>query len=112
LSNIHKMKISQKGIDLIKSEEGLVLHPYLDIANVPTIGYGNTRYTNGVKVTMHDNPITQEEAEMLLKSVVNGVALEVDGLITDNVNQAQFDALVSFAYNVGTSGLKGSTLRK
>lgn len=106
------MTISQKGIDLIKSEEGLVLHPYRDQAGIPTIGYGNTRWLTGRKVSMEDPSIDQETAENLLRKVVEGVAVEVDALITDSVNQSQFDALVSFAYNVGTGGLKGSTLRK
>ena len=106
------MTVSQKGIDLIKSEEGLILHPYLDSAGIPTIGYGSTRWLTGKKVSMDDYPIDEETAENLLRNVVDGVAVEVDALITDKINQNQFDALVSFAYNVGTGALKGSTLRK
>ena len=106
------MTISQKGLDLIKSEEGLVLHPYRDIAGIPTIGYGNTRWLDGKKVSMDDFPIDQETADNLLRSVVNGIAQEVDGMITDKVNQNQFDALVSLAYNIGTPSLKTSTVRR
>jgi lysozyme len=106
------MTVSQKGIDLIKSQEGCVLHPYLDQAHIPTIGWGNTRYFNGVRVTMQDAPITQEIADALLLSTIKGVAHEVDGMITDAINQNQADALIDFAYNVGTPALQGSTLRK
>lgn len=106
------MTVSSKGLDLIKSEEGCVLHPYLDIAGIPTIGWGNTRYHNGDKVTMSDSPITQDQADLLLLKVVAGVAQEVDALIVDTINQNQMDSLVSFAYNVGTPSLKNSTLRK
>jgi len=106
------MTISEKGLALIKSQEGCVLHPYKDQAGIPTIGWGNTRYEYGQKVTMKDPPITQQRADELLHMIVVGVAEEVDGLITDQVNQNQFDALVDFAYNAGTGALKGSTLRK
>lgn len=106
------MTVSQAGIDFIKGEEGLVLPPYLDTAGVPTIGYGNTRYLDGRRVTMQDAPITQEEAELLLKKTVNATAIEVDAIITDAVNQNNFDALVSLAYNIGTPSLKTSTVRR
>lgn len=106
------MTISDKGIALIKSQEGCILHPYLDQAGIPTIGWGNTRYEYGQKVTMKDPSITQERADELLHMIVAGVAEEVDGLITDKVNQNQFDALVDFAYNVGSGALKGSSLRQ
>src|SRR6185295_18419367 len=96
------MTVSEKGLALIKSEEGCVLHPYKDVAGIPTIGYGNTRWLTGKKVSMDDYPIDEETAENLLRKVVGDVAIEVDGMITDSVNQNQFDALVSFAYNVGT----------
>lgn len=46
------MKISYRGLDLIKSFEGFRSKPYRDIAGVPTIGYGNTYYENGVKVSL------------------------------------------------------------
>lgn len=106
------MTVSQKGIDLIKSEEGLVLHPYLDIAGIPTIGYGSTRWLTGVKVAMDDFPVDEESAENLLRGTVNAVAIEVDALITDKVNQNQFDALCSLAFNIGTPSLKTSTVRR
>jgi len=56
-------KISQGGIDLIKKFEGLKLKPYLCSAGVPTIGYGNTFYETGKKVTLNDPAITEKRAE-------------------------------------------------
>lgn len=106
------MTVSQKGIDLIKSQEGCVLHPYFDQAHIATIGWGNTRYENGEKVEITDAPISQQKADYLLLLTAENVAKEVDSLIVDTVNQNQFDALVDFAYNVGVPALSGSTLRK
>ena len=106
------MTVSEKGISLIKSQEGCVLHPYWDSAHIATIGWGNTRYLNGNKVSITDPPISQETADTLLLKIVQGVAKEVDGMVTDSVNQNQFDSLVDFAYNVGTTALLNSTLRK
>lgn len=106
------MTISNKGLSLIRAEEGCVLHPYLDKAGIPTIGWGNTRYLNGKRVTMQDPDISQNAADALLKQTVDGVAKEVDDMIIDSISQNQFDALVDFAYNIGTPSLKGSTLRK
>lgn len=106
------MTISEKGLNLIKTQEGLVLHPYLDQVGVPTIGYGTTRYPIGKKVTMGDPAITQGQAEIYLKTDVMDTEEAVSSYVTSQINQNQFDALVSFAYNVGTGGLHGSTLLK
>jgi len=59
--------ISQSGIDLIKQFEGLKLIPYLDVAGVPTIGYGSTYCICGEKITLKSRPITQEIAEFMLR---------------------------------------------
>lgn len=100
------MKISQKGIDLIKRFEGCRLEAYKCPAGVWTIGYG---HTNGVKEGMK---ITQQEAEKLLKQdlvVYENIVLES---VTTALNQPIFDALVSFTYNLGGGNLKSSTLLK
>lgn len=100
------MKISQKGIDLIKRFEGCKLEAYKCSAGVWTIGYG---HTNGVKEGMK---ITQQEAEKLLKQdlvVYENIVLES---VTTALNQPIFDALVSFTYNLGGGNLKSSTLLK
>ena len=107
------MTVSDKGIELIKKFEGLSLKPYLCPARIPTIGYGNTFYEDGNKVTMSDKLITAERATAMLKVVVSQFAVGVAKLITfKGVSQHQFDALVSFAYNVGLGNLKSSTLLK
>ena len=96
------MMLDNKGYLLIAQFEGLRLKPYLCSAGVPTIGYGSTFYPSGRKVTMRDKPITQETAFWMLKQVANMFAKDVDSLVTSNINQNQFNALVSFAFNLGS----------
>ena len=105
-------KIGQKGLELIKSFEGLKLKPYLCPASIPTIGYGNTYYPNGQKVKLSDPAITKEQAEELIKHSLSTYEKTVDSFCRDDISQSQFDALVSFAYNVGTGNLQKSTLIK
>jgi len=101
------MKISQKGLDLIKSFEGLRLEPYYCSSQVLTIGYGSTgpHVKEGMK-------ITKEEAENLLRKDVSRFEAGVDKLINIDLTQEQFDALVSFAFNCGVGALEESTLRR
>ena len=96
------MTLDNKGYLLIAQFEGLRLKPYLCSAGVPTIGYGSTFYPSGRKVTMRDKPITQETAFWMLKQVANMFAKDVDSLVKSNINQNQFNALVSFAFNLGS----------
>ena len=96
------MMLDNKGYLLIAQFEGLRLKPYLCSAGVPTIGYGSTFYPSGRKVTMRDKPITQETAFWMLKQVANMFAKDVDSLVTSEINQNQFNALVSFAFNLGS----------
>ena len=104
--------ISPKGLELIKSFEGLRLNAYLCSAGVPTIGYGSTYYSNDVKVKLGDK-ITQEAAEVLLRKTVRSFEQNVAALLNGvQVNANQFDALVSFAFNLGTAALAKSTLLK
>lgn len=103
-------KVGKKGLDLIKSFEGLALKPYLCPAGVPTIGYGSTFYEDGKKVTLKDKPITEARATELLLHEVAVSEKYVDTFCQDKINQNQFDALVSFAYNAGPNALKSSTL--
>lgn len=106
------MKTGQKGIDLIKKYEGFRAKPYLCPAGVPTIGYGATYYPNGNKVKMTDPLIDEIQAENMLKSMLVSYENGVNRYIQQPINQNQFDALVSFAYNVGLGALKSSTLLK
>jgi lysozyme len=106
------MRVSDKCIELIKSQEGCILHPYRDQAGVATIGWGSTRYSDGRRVTMQDGRITQREADLLLEWKATQVAGEVSAIVPPNLTQNQFDALVDFAYNAGTGALHGSTALK
>lgn len=99
------MKISQKGIDLIKSFEGLELKAYQDVVGVWTIGYGSTG--SHVKPGM---VITPKEAEDLLRKDVARFEACVDKQVSVPLTQNQFDALVSFAFNLGCGNLASSTL--
>lgn len=105
-------KIGLKGIELIKSFEGLKLKPYKCPSSISTIGYGNTYYPSGAKVKPTDPAITKEKAEELLKFLVQSYEKSVDTFCRDDINQNQFDALTSFAYNCGVNNLKSSTLLK
>ncbi len=101
------MKASQDALDLIKRWEGLRLIGYTCPAGVATIGYGTTG--PDVKVGM---VITEDQAENRLRSAVDHVAQGITDSLKTKVNQHQFDALVSFAYNVGSTAFRNSTLLK
>lgn len=107
------MKVSQVCYDFIKSFEGLSLAAYPDPATKAepfTIGYGTTVYDDGRKARLGD-VITKDRAEFLLKLQVDEKAKEIESYLP-TLNQNQFDALVSFAYNCGVNALKKSTLLK
>jgi len=105
-------KISNLGLELIKKYEGFKAKAYLCPAKVPTIGYGSTYYEDGTKVKLTDPPITQERATELLEALLVSYERSVDSYCVDTINQNQFDALCSFAYNCGVGNLKSSTLLK
>jgi len=100
------------GLNLIKKKEGFVSIPYKCQAGVPTIGYGSTYYEDGTKVTMADPGITEVQATKLLSNTIKGFEKAVNTYVTSDINQNQFDALVSFTYNVGPDQFKKSTLLK
>ena len=99
------MRVSQRGIDLIKKFEGLELTSYEDAAGVLTIGYGHT----GEDVKPGD-VISKEQAEKLLRRDLEEAEQGVNRNVTVPLTQNQFDALVSFTYNLGTTALANSTL--
>jgi len=107
------MKLSDKGLQLIKDFEGFEGKAYLCPAGVPTIGYGATYYpkTNDA-VLLCDEDITEHYASVLLQEMVGSYERGVMRYVTSKLSSNQFDALVSFAYNVGLSALKSSTLLK
>lgn len=106
------MKLNENGYNLICEFEGLKLKPYLCSAKIPTIGYGNTYYPNGKRVTLLDDTITKEYAFEMFKTIADKFAKRVDDMVTSEITQNQFNALVSFAYNVGTGAFATSTLLK
>lgn len=105
-------KTGRAGIELIKEFEGFRSKPYLDPIGIPTIGYGATYYLDGRRVKMTDPPITKEQGTELLKKMIVEYELSVNTLVKSSINQNQFDALVSFTYNLGAANLKKSTLLK
>lgn len=105
------MKTSTKGIDLIKRFEGLKLQSYLCPAKVWTIGFGTTKI-NGKPVTANMT-ISKDQAEQYLINDLIIFEIGVNSIFkTTTLNQNQFDALVSFAYNLGVTALLNSTLTK
>lgn len=90
--------------------EGLRLTSYLCPARVWTIGWGNTRYEDGSPVRQGQT-ITRQRADELFLNIVNLEFVPgVRRLVARQLNENQFSALVSFAYNIGIGNLKTSTL--
>lgn len=102
------MKISQEGIDFIKEVEGYSEFPYVCAGGKMTIGYGHVIKDNESFPT----GVTKKTAEMLLRKDVEIAEKAVSQLVKTELLQNQFDALVSFVYNVGVQAFKESTLLK
>jgi lysozyme len=106
------MKVNSEGYALLKRFEGCVLKAYKCPAGVWTIGFGNTFYEDGTKVKEGD-VITQKRADELAKFIVEQFANSIREMIKQPLNENQFSACVSLAYNIGTGGFKkSSVLRK
>ncbi|HDC4403174.1 TPA: lysozyme [Enterobacter cloacae] len=103
------MQTSEKGIALIKQFEGCKLTAYQDSVGVWTIGYGWTQPVDG-KPIRAGMTIKQETAERLLKTGLVSYESDVSRLAKAGLTQGQFDALVSFTYNLGARSLSTSTL--
>ena len=103
------MQTSEKGIALIKEFEGCRLTAYQDSVGVGTIGYGWTQPVDG-KPIRAGMTIKQETAERLLKTGLVSYESVVSRLVKVSLTQGQFDALVSFTYNLGARSLSTSTL--
>lgn len=97
---------SKEGLRLTEFFEGDVLTAYQDQRGVWTIGYGHTAGVHPGQI------ITQAEAEALLAADVESAVRTVDETVTVKLTQAQFDALVDFAFNVGADSFRRSTLLK
>jgi lysozyme len=100
------LQISAEGIELIKKFEGCKLEPYRCSANVLTQGYGHT------KTVVEGQSWSQEHAEHMLELDLQEFEQAVRELITVDLNEDQFSALVAFTFNVGRNNLATSTLRK
>ena len=104
------MRTSDAGVSLLKTFEGFRAKPYRCPAGIPTIGYGATFYPDGRPVSMTDPAISEAEASRILVDMLGEFEAAVDRLVTVPITQHEFDALVSFAYNLGPTQLASSTL--
>ncbi len=110
MSNKSKMKISDAGLNKLKKFEGLELCPYLDSAGKITIGYGHLILPH--EKHLLTGCITEPEAERLLRNDVKTAEKYVNKYVDVPLSQNEFDALVSFVYNVGGGAFKASTMLK
>ena len=116
------MKVSQKCIDNIKKDEGVRQRPYQCPALLWTVGVGHVIDPNHAKVPLAqrkalpipagwDRVVSMEEIDEILRKDLARFEQGVSRLITAPLTQGQFDALVSFSFNVGLGNLQNSTLR-
>lgn len=105
------MNINPATRSLIRRFEGCRLRAYQCSSKKWTIGWGNTFYEDGSSVKQGD-VITQERADRLFVILLDQFAAQLRPLITARVNDNQFGALLSFAYNAGVGAFRNSTLRR
>lgn len=105
-------RITDEGLALIKRFEGFSATPYLCPAGWWTIGRGAVRGSDGQPITAVTPPVTEEEAENLLRRDVALAERAVLRLISVPLADGQFDAVVSFTFNLGAGALQRSTLRR
>lgn len=108
---MNKLKTSENGIKLIKHYEGCQLKAYLCHTGKITIGFGHTSFIKGRVLTIND-VITQEEANNLLKEDIVVFEKGVNQLVSVPINQNQFDAMASLAFNIGLGNFKESSVLK
>ena len=122
------MRMSEKGRALLTQWEGEVIHPdcscqrvYNDVAGFPTIGIGHLltkdELTSGKILifgiaTKYRNGLTDEQVDRLLTQDLAGPEGAVNSGVTVSLTQYQFDALISFAFNIGRQAFYSSTLRR
>ncbi len=102
--------ITLSGLGLIKEFEGFSADIYLDAAGLPTIGYGHLLRAG--EAEMFRRGISEAAAQALLIKDVQAAESAVLRLINTSLSDGQFDALVSFTFNLGAGALQCSTLRR
>ncbi len=102
------MKLSAAGLELLKRSEGFRNRVYLDVAGIPTIGYGHRL----LHPELFPNGIEEPQAANLLSSDVRDAEQAVGHMVKVPLSQGQFDALVDFVFNLGSGRLANSTLLK
>ena len=112
-----QMKLSPEGFAFIKSFEGLarvgnddMVYPYHDALGYPTQGYGRLLSKDKTTPLSHWPAITKDEAVLWLDEDASKVATKITALVTSPLDQAQFDAVVSLAFNIGLHNFETSTL--
>lgn len=115
------MRMSERGKRLLAEWEGSKPHVYLDVKGLPTIGVGHLLtkdeltsgklYIKGVALD-HRNGLTAQQAIDLLEQDLIEFENTITGAVVVPLNQNQFDALVSFSFNVGSTAFTNSTLLK
>ncbi|KAF5091608.1 Phage lysozyme [anaerobic digester metagenome] len=111
----NNLKISDRGVAFIKQHENFSNILYLDVAGHCSIGYGTMVHRGGCDGTEPDeykSGISQKRAEELLRIQIGIIERVVNSRVMVSLTQSEFDALVSFSYNVGTGAFKKSTLLK
>jgi len=102
------MQLSAAGLELIKRSEGFRNRTYLDVAGLPTIGYGHLLLPR----ESFPNGIEEAQATQILAADVRAAEQSVQRLVKVALTQGQFDALVDFCFNLGAGRLASSTLLK
>ncbi|HDX4395659.1 TPA: lysozyme [Enterobacter bugandensis] len=105
------MRISRRGIDFIRQEEGERLTTYEDPRGILTIGVGHTGEVNNIPVSV-GMTITPEQSVALLKDDLAWVENTLASSVTTQLTQNQYDALCSLIFNIGPTAFRQSTLLK
>jgi lysozyme len=105
------MQLNENGLALLRAFEGFRAQSYRDVAGVWTIGYGHTGRAGPPEVTPHSR-MTEPEARALMKQQAEIFARAVRSMLTRELTDDQFSALVSFAFNVGETNFRRSSVLK